>query len=98
MAAHIMTGSADLSVASQRIHSATVSSAAVDAARRRLEALSFPQLRKIVCEYYEGVLTLRGKLNSFYLRQIAFSAVKNVAGVEEVADRLEVVQPRIGWE
>ena len=64
------------------------------AAHRKLSALAFPQLKTIVCEFHEGNLTLRGKVNSFFLRQMAYAAVKHVAGVEEVCDRLEVVHPR----
>ena len=64
------------------------------AARLKLLSLSFSELNSIVCEFHEGVLTLRGKVNSFFLRQVAYSAVTQVPGVEEVCDRLEVAYPR----
>lgn len=59
----------------------------------RLRHSSYPQLWRIVCEFHEGVLTLRGIVDSFFLKQLAFAAVASVQGVQEVSDRLEVRQP-----
>jgi osmotically-inducible protein OsmY len=56
----------------------------------RLRRLSYPQLWKIICEFHEGVLTLRGAVNSYFLKQLAFATVASVNGVQEVSDRLEV--------
>jgi osmotically-inducible protein OsmY len=48
-------------------------------------------LRGISWEYREGVLTLNGRLPTFYLKQMAQAAVARVAGVERVVNRIEVV-------
>jgi hypothetical protein len=37
----------------------------IDAAHYRLRLLSYPQLRRIACEFHEGVLTLRGVVGSY---------------------------------
>jgi osmotically-inducible protein OsmY len=65
----------------------------IGAAHYRLRLLSYPQLRRIACEFHEGVLTLRGVVGSYFLKQVAHRTVKTVIGVEVVADRLEVRYP-----
>jgi osmotically-inducible protein OsmY len=59
-------------------------------ARERLRAKSYRQLWMIVCEFHEGLLTLRGVVNSYYLKQVAQAAVVGLDGVEEIANRVEV--------
>jgi hypothetical protein len=62
----------------------------IDVAKSKLQSLPFSQLRKIDCDFHEGVLTLRGKVSTFFLRQMAFAAVRSLDGVEVVTDRIEV--------
>ena len=62
-------------------------------AGRRLRHSSYPQLWKITCEFYEGVLTLRGIVGSYFLKQLAHAAVFDVVGIDEIANRLEVRYP-----
>lgn len=52
-----------------------------------------PQLRHcpIACEYGQGTLTLKGRVPSFYLKQVAQTAVRNLSGVEQVVNGIEVV-------
>lgn len=64
------------------------------AARQKLASLSFPELRSVKCAYHEGVLTLRGEVNRFFLRQMALSAARSVPGVDEVVDELQVCNER----
>ena len=47
--------------------------------------------REISCEYHEGVLTLRGSVPSFYLKQVLQSILKDVPGVERIDNRVDVV-------
>src|SRR5947209_19012856 len=47
----------------------------------RLRDNGYLVLKKVSCEYREGVLTLRGRLPSYYLKQVAQEAVARVAGV-----------------
>ncbi len=54
---------------------------------------SYPELWRITCEFHEGVLTLRGVVGSYSLKQMALQAVADVVGVHEVANRLDVLYP-----
>ena len=51
---------------------------------------SYPQLWSVTCEFYEGVLTLRGVVSSDFLKRSAHATVVDVAGVGEVANQLDV--------
>jgi osmotically-inducible protein OsmY len=59
-------------------------------ARQRLRAQPYRQLWMIVCECHEGLLTLRGAVSSYYLKQVAQAAVVSLDGVEEIINRVEV--------
>lgn len=63
-------------------------------ALQRLAALHYPQLRRVTCDFHEGVLTLRGVVDSFHLKQVAQAALAGLEGAEEIANRLEVRYPR----
>ncbi|HVX14720.1 MAG TPA: BON domain-containing protein [Pirellulales bacterium] len=59
-------------------------------ALERLRASSFVSVRRLTCDVHEGMLTLRGRLPSFYTKQIALSVLVDVEGVEEITDRVIV--------
>jgi osmotically-inducible protein OsmY len=80
----------DSSTANTATFPDVAASAIAARAKRRLDDLVFPQLRNVVCEYQQGVLTLRGRLESLFLQQLAHDAVRNIEGVQEVIDRLDV--------
>ncbi len=44
----------------------------------------------ISCSYHEGVLLLRGRVPTYYLKQVAQTVVMRVDGVEQVDNRIEV--------
>lgn len=48
-------------------------------------------LKNVSCEYCEGVLTLRGCLPSYYLKQMAQAAVSRVAGGARIVNQIEVI-------
>jgi osmotically-inducible protein OsmY len=50
-------------------------------------------LKNVRCEYDGGVLTLRGCLPSYYLKQVAQTAVGDVEGVRQVLNYIQVVSP-----
>jgi hypothetical protein len=52
---------------------------------------SYLALKNVRCDYCGGVLTLRGCLPTYYLKQLAQSAVARVAGVERIVNEIEVV-------
>ena len=62
-------------------------------AQSRLRKSGYHELRFVSCEFHEGVLTLRGQVPSFYLKQVAQELIRGLDGAEEVNNRLEVVAP-----
>jgi len=62
-------------------------------ARSKLRRSCYQQVQCVLCEFHEGVLTLRGRVPSYYLKQIAQTLVLKIDGVDEVNNRLEVVWP-----
>jgi osmotically-inducible protein OsmY len=69
----------------------------LDGASCRLRRSGYHQLRRITFDFHEGVLTLRGIVSSFFLKQLAHALVANVEGVDEVANRLEVRYPAASY-
>jgi hypothetical protein len=69
--------------------------------RARIEALARRRLssrcpyafyfRYISCSYDHGVLTLHGRLPSFYLKQVLQTMLNNVDGVERIDNQVDVV-------
>ena len=58
--------------------------------RQRLAESPYACLRQVRCEFDEGVLTLRGKLPSFFMMQVAQTIAVGVEGVELVSSHIEV--------
>jgi len=59
-------------------------------AEARLSASSHPALKNVFCKYDNGVLVLRGRLNSFFHTQLAQEAVRTIKGVERIVNKIEV--------
>jgi osmotically-inducible protein OsmY len=57
----------------------------------RLLGHPYLALKNISCEYREGVLTLRGCLPSYYLKQVAQTAVAHIDGVGTIINLIDVV-------
>ncbi len=64
-------------------------------AEARLCASSHPALRNVFCKYDDGVLVLRGRLNSFFHTQMAQATVARIKGVRRVENQIEVRSPTI---
>ena len=47
-------------------------------------------MQHLSCAFRAGVLTLRGRLPSYYLKQVALAVVATVEGVERINDQVEV--------
>jgi osmotically-inducible protein OsmY len=62
-------------------------------AESRLRSNPYLALKNVSCEYHAGVLTLRGCLPTYYLKQIAQTAVARLDGVERIVNDIEVVSP-----
>jgi hypothetical protein len=59
-----------------------------------LQSHSTLALRRISCECRNGRLILKGRVPSFYLKQVAQAALAALVGMVELENRLEVVQNR----
>jgi len=59
-------------------------------ARRRLGTADYRELRKIECDCAGGVLTLRGTVRWYHLKQRAFGIVANLDGVRRVSNDIDV--------
>ena len=62
-----------------------------EGAEVRLRSNSYLALKNVSCEYHEGVLTLRGCLPTYYLKQMAQTAVARIDGVHRIVNEIEVV-------
>jgi len=60
--------------------------------RGTLWALHVPALRFLEIEAHDGVVTLRGRVRSYYERQLAQTRARNVPGVDRVVDALTVAR------
>ena len=60
------------------------------AAGARLMKSSYFEIRRVSCEFHEGVLTLRGCVSCYYLKQVAQSLVSRIAGVVQIDNQLDV--------
>ena len=59
-------------------------------AQSRLRKSGYHELHIVSCEFHEGVLTLRGQVSTFHLKQVAQTIVRRLEGVGEINNRLEV--------
>lgn len=64
----------------------------VEAARRALEQNAYFRGRTqlIQMDEQKGVLCLRGRLPTFYLKQVLQTVLRNVEGVEQIDNRVDV--------
>ncbi|NLY00647.1 MAG: BON domain-containing protein [Rhodopirellula sp.] len=60
-------------------------------ARRRLNNSSHLAIRKVICRHHEGALLLHGRVSSYYFKQLAQEAVRDLDGVEEIINCIEVI-------
>ena len=72
-----------------------------DIARAALRQSAYLELRGVDCDFSSGVLTLRGRVPSYHLKQLAQASVADVPGVVEIHNRVEVVAlpvaRNLGW-
>lgn len=79
-----------VSVQDSRTEFLTDATAIPAEANARLRRSGFRELLSISCEFHEGVLTLRGTVSSYYLKQVAQRVLRGTAGVLELNNCLEV--------
>ena len=62
-------------------------------AERRLRESPYYFLKQVTCHFEAGVLTLRGTVPLWQLRQFAESIVARVEGVRSIENEVEVFDP-----
>ena len=60
---------------------------------RRLRESSYYYLRTISAAHEAGVITLRGRVPTFYLKQTVQAIVEKIEGVDRVVNLVDVVNP-----
>jgi hypothetical protein len=64
------------------------------AAERGLRSSRYSALKHVSCDYRDGVLVLRGRLPTYYLKQIAQEVVAHQFDqAERLENRIQVVRP-----
>ena len=61
-----------------------------DAAERLFRESPYHPIRRLTCRYCDGVLIIAGRLPSFYLKQLAQTAVQDLKEVKRVDNQVEV--------
>ncbi len=69
------------------------SEAVAGAVSDHLRQSPYRALHGVSCEFRRGVLFLRGRLPSYYHKQLAQETVSRVQGVGQVVNETEVPQP-----
>lgn len=64
--------------------------------RQELDKHPYLTLREISGEFHDGALTLRGRLPTYFLKQIAQLAATRVDGVRHIINQIEVKVDRDG--
>ncbi len=62
-----------------------------EAAKDSLQKSPYVSIKAVSCEYDGGILFLRGRLPSYYHKQLAQEAVAKLGEVEQVVNEIEVV-------
>jgi osmotically-inducible protein OsmY len=63
----------------------------LEKAEASLRSNSYLALKNVSCELDQGVLTLRGCVPSYYLREMAHETVERLDGVRSVVNEIEVI-------
>ena len=65
----------------------------LDEARRRMQRSAYLSLRHLSCDFQHGMLTIRGEVPTYYLKQLAQTVVGTLEGVREIKNLVHVVLP-----
>lgn len=66
-------------------------SKAEELAEHCLRSATHPALKNVTCDYANGVLVLRGRIPTYYLKQLAQAAVAQLEAVERMDNQIEVI-------
>ena len=65
----------------------------LEAVRRRLHESPYCFQRSVSCNFADGVVTLHGRVPSYYLKQTAQTLALQIAGVSRVVNHVAVTNP-----
>ena len=61
-----------------------------EAVRNRLNESAYPSIKHIDCQFDDGILVLRGRLPSFFMKQVAQETIADLDGIKEIVNCVEV--------
>jgi osmotically-inducible protein OsmY len=61
-------------------------------AQQLLDGSNYLALRRLRCEFHDGHLVLRGRVPTFYLKQMAQTLVRQLPQVQQIENRLDVAE------
>ena len=67
-------------------------------AEARLRQAGFIDFRRVSCRFENGVLSLHGRVPTFYLKQMAHVLVASLEGVQRICNQLDVGPIQKGTE
>lgn len=59
-----------------------------------LASRHIPELRQLTVEATDGTVVLRGRVSSYYAKQLCHDCCRRVAGVRRYVDAIDVDRPR----
>jgi osmotically-inducible protein OsmY len=80
----------EVAMGGQAVASGCTLSAAHSMLSTRFTKSPYLSIRRVDVRYHEGVVTLRGHVPTFYLKQLAQRLATGLPGVEEVVNHIEV--------
>jgi hypothetical protein len=63
---------------------------AFSAGNSALRSSSYPALRRLSCQYAEGVLIIQGRVSSYYEKQMAQTLLAKISDVAAIDNQIEV--------
>jgi osmotically-inducible protein OsmY len=64
-----------------------------EVADEQLQGSAYHGVHHVQCLYQHGILILSGRVPSLHHKQIAQEAVRNLSGVNEILNMVEVIEP-----
>lgn len=65
------------------------------AAKGLLLKTGYPALKTVECSFHDGTMTLRGRVPSYFHKQLAQEVLRDIAHVNEVANQIKVSNARV---
>lgn len=56
----------------------------------RLQQAPYRELHTVACSFDQGVLTLKGRVSTYYMKQLAQTVVRELDGVRSIHNRVQV--------